>query len=151
MKTVKLYSVDILLAILFSGIIYSQNIYVHYYIGKSRTNVEKTYGKPLHIDTSTPQMVCMFYQDKTNRFIFVSDNKGVYQAEVYKSYTTKKQIEKDVKNLISKSISNGFEADTITTSDFEIRKRGVKADIQISENKITRKYDLKIKAVRTEN
>lgn len=151
MKSVKLCLIDILLALFFTGALFPQDIFVHYCIGKNRTAVEKNYGKPLHIDTSNPKMICMFYQDKISRFIFVADEKGVYQAEVYKSYSSKKLADKDISKIISESSGKGFISDTVSVNDYQLQKPGVRAEIQISENKITSKYDLKIKAFRTEN
>ena len=129
----------------------AQDISVHKFIGKTRNDVIKKYGNPVHQDNSNPAMICMFYQTKTNRMIFVSDKKGVYQAEATENYHTEGKARNAVDDFINSSVADGFAVDTVTINDFELSKTGVKADLQISENKITKNFDVNVKARRSED
>ena len=151
MKTRKAFSVLFLLILLFPVLIYSQDISVHKFIGKTKSDVIKAYGNPVHQDNSNPAMVCMFYQTKTKRMIFVSDQDGVYQSEATASYNTEEKARVEVDTFISGSVEEGFSVDTVSINDFQIYKTGIKADLQLNENKITKKFDLRIKARRTED
>jgi hypothetical protein len=113
--------------------------------------VIKKYGNPAHQDNSDPNMMCMFYQTKTNRMIFVSDKDGVYQSEATASYGAESKARSVVDNFISGSVANGFAVDTVSINDFQLSKTGVKADLQISENKITKNFDISVKANRSED
>lgn len=151
MKTRKAFSVLFLLILLFPVLIYSQDISVHKFIGKTKSDVIKAYGNPVHQDNSNPAMVCVFYQTKTKRMIFVSDQDGVYQSEATASYNTEEKARVEVDAFISGSVEEGFSVDTVSINDFQIYKTGIKADLQLNENKITKKFDLRIKARRSED
>ena len=140
-----------LLILLSSSLIHSQSIEVHNYIGKSRSEVIKKYGNPVHQDNSNPAMMCMFFKSKTGSMIFVSDKKGVYQAEATKSYDTQKDARSDLDSFISNSVTNGFAVDTVSTNDFELHRKGTKVDLQLSENKIAKNFEIRVKANRTES
>jgi hypothetical protein len=151
MKTKKNFFVSFLLICLIPVLLSAQDISVHKFIGKSRNDVIKKYGNPVHQDNSDPNMMCMFYQTKTNRMIFVSDKNGVYQSEATVNYNTEAKARSAVDNFISGSVADGFTVDTVSINDFELHKTGVKADLQISENKITRNFDVNVKANRSED
>ena len=151
MKTKKIFFVSFLLIILIPFILPAQDINVHKFIGKSRSDVIKKYGNPVHQDKSDPHMLCMFYQTNTNRMIFVSDKDGVYQSEATVNYSTEAKARNAVDELISSSVADGFAVDTVTINDFQLSKTGVKADLQISENKITKNFDVYVKARKSED
>ena len=151
MKTKKIFFVSFLLIILIPFILPAQDINVHKFIGKSRSDVIKKYGNPVHQDKSDPHMLCMFYQTNTNRMIFVSDKDGVYQSEATVNYSTEAKARSAVDELISSSVADGFAVDTVTINDFQLSKTGVKADLQISENKITKNFDVYVKARKSED
>ena len=150
MKT-KSFKLLLIILLLFQFIVYAQDISVHKMIGKSTTKVIQTYGKPVHQDNSDPTMVCMFYQTQTKRLIFVSNNSGVYQAEATAKYNTESAARSELDNFISGSIKDGFIPDTISTEDFFLHKTGVKVDLQLKENKITRNFEISIKARKSED
>jgi len=151
MKTQKLLLVSFFLICLFPLIIIAQDISVHSMIGKTRSDVIRKYGKPVHQDNSNPAMICMFYQPSAKRLIFVSDNDGVYQSEATASYDTEQTARDQVDEIINTSVSDGFVSDTISTHDFQLYKTGVKADLQLKENKISKKFEVSIKARRSED
>lgn len=151
MKTITFFSLVILLICFIFIETSAQDIAVQNLIGKSKSEVIKKYGKPVHQDNSDPAMICMFYQDKTTRMIFVSDKDGVYQSEATVSYSTETSARNAVDKFIVNSVADGFEVDTVTTNDFEIHKKGVKTDLQLSENKITKDYIVSVKARRSED
>lgn len=151
MKTRKIFFVSFLLICLIPIFSSAQDISVHKFIGKPKSDVIKKYGNPAHQDNSNPDMMCMFYQTKTNRMIFVSDKNGVYQSEATANYNSEAKARKVIDDFITGSIADGFAVDTVSTNDFQLYKTGVKADLQISENKITKKYDVNVKARRSED
>jgi len=128
---------------------FAQDINVHNYIGKSQSDVIKKYGKPVHQDNSNPSMLCMFYKSGSNNMIFVSNAEGIYQSESSSSYNREEDARSLVDSFISGSVSNGYMVDTVTTGDFHLKKTGVKVDLQISENKLSKKFDIRVKANRS--
>ncbi len=151
MKTQNMFLVIIVILFLLPSIGFTQNMEVHNLIGKSKNEVIKKYGAPVHKDESNPDMICMFYKNKTSSMIFVSDQSGVYQAEATKSYDTQAEARSIVDSFISNSLTNGFAIDTVSTYDFRLQKKGVKVDLQLSENKLAKTFDVKVKANKTES
>jgi hypothetical protein len=120
-------------------------------IGKSQSAVIKRFGNPVHQDNSNPSMQCMFYQSDAGRKIFVSSENVVFQAESYSSYGSEKSARKVLDSFISSSLSSGYEVDSVSVSDYRLKKAGVKVDLQLSENKLSKKYEISVKANKTEN
>ena len=141
----------LLLSIIIPGNSSAQDISIHNLIGKSPNAVIQKYGNPAHKDNSNPEMICMFYKSGNNTMIFVADNTGVYQAEATKSYDNESSARNDITNFIKTSTTNGFVTDTVSINDFNLIKTGVKVDLQISENKLTSKFDIRVKANRSED
>lgn len=150
MKTRNYFFVYFFLMCLFPILLSAQDISVHKFIGKTKSDVIKKYGNPVHQDNSNPDKICMFYQTKTNRMIFVSDKNGVYQSEATNNYSSEMNARKAVDDLIKNSVVDGFSVDSVSVNDFQIHKTGVKADVQITENKITKNFDVSVKARRSE-
>ena len=140
---------------LFSAIItclsIAQDISVHNFIGKSQKDVVKKYGKPVHKDNSNPEMICSFYKNGSNTMIFVADKKGIYQAEASKSYDTEDNARSEIDALITTSIAHSFLIDTVSINDFKLAKSGVKVNLQMCENKLTNKFDIRVNAKRSED
>jgi len=151
MKTIKMFFVSFFLVCLFPVFLSAQDISVHYLIGKSKSAVIKQYGNPAHQDNSNPDMMCMFYQTKTVRMIFVSDKTGVYQSEATANYSSETKARTAVDDFIVTSIKNDFAVDTVSANDFQLSKTGVKATLQMSENKISKNFDVSVKANRSED
>jgi hypothetical protein len=151
MKKIKIFFVSFLLVCLFPVLMFAQDISVHKFIGKTKSEVIKKYGNPVHQDNSNPAMMCMFYQTKTNRMIFVSDKDGIYQSETTVNYGNESKARSAVDEFIAGSITDGFVVDTVSINDFQLSKTGVKADLQINENKITKNFDVSVKARRSED
>jgi hypothetical protein len=151
MKTIKMFFVSFFLICLFPVFLSAQDISVHEFIGKTKSDVIRQYGNPVHQDNGNPDMMCMFYQSKTIRMIFVSNKDGVYQSEATANYNTEAKARSVVDDFIAKSIKNDFAVDTISVNDFQLYKTGIKADLQMSENKITKNYDVSVKANKSED
>ena len=151
MKTIKCFFVSFFLMCLIPVLISAQDISVHKFIGKTKSEVIKKYGNPVHQDNSNPDMMCMFYQTKTNRMIFVSDKSGVYQSEAAANYATEEKARSVVSEFISSSRADGFAVDSISVNDYQLHKTGVKVDLQLSENKITKNFDVSVKAHKSED
>jgi len=151
MKTIKMFFVSFFLVCLFPVLLIAQDISVQYLIGKSQNDVIKKYCNPAHQDNSNPNMMCMFYQTKTVRMIFVSDKTGVYQSEATANYNSEAKARTAVDDFIATSIKNDFAVDTVSANDFQLSKTGVKATLQMSENKISKNFDVSVKANRSED
>lgn len=151
MKTIKVFFAAIPLLIFIPELIYSQDIKVHEMIGKKKSDLIRKYGNPVHQDNSNPNIVCMFYKTNSSSMIFVSDKDGVFQAEATAAYDSEKSAIKQVDNFIATSVEKEYTVDTVTISDFRILKHGVKVDLQMAENKLSRKFEVKVKANRTED
>jgi hypothetical protein len=151
MKTRNYFFVSFFLMCLIPVLLSAQDISVHKFIGKTKADVIKKYGNPAHQDNSNPDMMCMFYQTKTNRMIFVSNRDGVYQSEATINYSSEENARTAVDELIKKSVADGFAVDSVSVNDFQIHKSGVKADVQMTENKITKNFDVSVKAHKSED
>lgn len=149
MKTTNMLFVLFFLIFIIPEFLTAQDISVHYFIGKPKSDVIKKYGNPVHQDNSNQEMMCMFYQTKTNRMIFVSDKTGVYQSEATANYTSETKARSVVDDFIAGSVANGFAVDTVSADDFQLHKSGIKADLQINKNKITKDFEIKVKASRS--
>jgi hypothetical protein len=135
----------------FSFSIFAQNIQVHDMIGKKQNDVIKKYGNPVHKDNSDPSMMCLFYKTNISTMIFVADANGIYQAEATKTLDTEIDTRKEIDKFITSSFENGFTVDTVTTSDFHLHKKGTKVDLQLNENKLSKKFDIRVKAKKVED
>lgn len=151
MKTRYCFFVSFFLMCLIPVLLSAQDISVHKFIGKPKSDVIKKYGNPAHQDNSNPDMMCMFYQTKTNRMIFVSNKDGVYQSEATNNYSSETEARTAVDELLKSSVADGFAVDTVSANDFQLHKTGVKTDLQISENKITKNFDVSVKAHKSED
>jgi hypothetical protein len=151
MKTNKIFFFYFLLTFFCASVISAQSIDVHNLLGKSQKEVIKKYGNPVHKDNSNPSMLCMFYKNKTSTMIFVSDKKGVYQVEATKSFDTESEARSNVDSFITNSITDGFVVDTVSTSDFQLKRKGAKIDLQIYENKLSKNFEIRVKGNKTES
>ncbi len=147
----KIFFPIIIVFLLLSENLIAQNIEVHNFIGRPNKEVISKFGNPVHKDDSNPSMVCMFYKSSSGSKIFVSDNSGVYQAEASESFNSEKDARSIVDKFISNSITNGFTIDTVSISDFRVTKKGIRADLQMAENKLSKTFEVKVKAARSEN
>lgn len=133
-----------------SFILIAQDINVQNTVGKKRADVIKLFGNPVHQDNSNPSMKCMFYKGANYTLTFVSDEAGVYQAEANATYEDELKA-RDVIDKLLQGCCKEFSIDSVSASDYGLTKPGVRADVQIAENKLSKKYDIRIKAVRAEN
>ena len=150
MKTKSRSLLYFLVLVLFPAFVNAQSLEVHKLLGQNTSAVIKQYGNPVHKDASNPDMICMFYQNKTMSMIFVSGKQGVYQAEATKIFNSETDAKSNIDSFVSNSITDGFVVDTISTSDFQLRKSGANVDLQLSENKISKNFEVKVKARKTE-
>ncbi len=150
MKSLKIIHAVILLIIFIPLQIFPQDINVHYAIGKKQSDVIKQFGKPVHQDNSNPAMVCMFYKGQNYNLIFVSDQEGVYQSEANVNYAQENTARAEIDKFISKSLTNEFTVDTVSAVDFRLQKKGVKVELQLLENRLSNRFEIRVKANRSE-
>lgn len=149
MKTTKIY-----FAILAVGFLVlhtsltSQDIYAYKFIGKPRTDVVKKYGKPVHIDNTDPSMVCMFYKNKQDRMVFVSDQQSVYQVEATKAYASESSAMNDLQKLLAEAANENFKIDTLSVSEYRFLKEGVDFNAVLMHNQNFSQYEVRVKGVR---
>ncbi|MCB9205812.1 MAG: hypothetical protein H6610_07635 [Ignavibacteriales bacterium] len=148
MKTSRLqiYFSAIIILVFSSGLFFSQNLDVHNMIGKDMNSVFNKYGKPVHQDKSNPAMHCVFYKDKLTQKVFVADKDGVYQAEGSFCFSSKSDAMSSINSLLSESKSDGYEIDTLNVSEFNVLGKGVKVNLSLFENSMSKKYEIKVKA-----
>ena len=65
--------------------------------------------------------------------------------------TRKDNARSEIDALITTSIAHSFLIDTVSINDFKLAKSGVKVDLQICENKLTNKFDIRVNAKRSED
>ena len=51
-------------------------------------------------------------------------------------------------DFLSSSVKDGFIIDTVSINDFQIRKKGISADLKLARNKFTKKYEISVNAHR---
>ena len=83
--------------------------------------------------------------------IFVANKAGVYQSEATEIYDNETSAQSDIDDCILKSVKAGYSVDSVTTADFHLRSKGVKADLQMIENKLTNKFEIRMKANKSED
>ena len=137
--------------LLFTQSVLSQEISICNLIGKNVDNVVKTFGKPLHTDKSNPAMQCFYYQSSKSRMAFIADKTGVYQIQNDYYYSTKNAAEKAINNFITNCYKNNMQVDTVNVSDFKIYGSGVRVTLTLFGNNISKKYEVQLKADRSEN
>lgn len=130
--------------------IFSQEVNMQNFINKSLKDVAAVMGKPVYQDHSDPKMICTFYKSKTTRYAFVSNSKGIFQAEACLSYPSKNEAEKIITNLIKSCKSDGYSSDTLAVNNYCVSTIKIKLEISSSKNGATNMYDVRIKATRRE-
>ena len=152
MKAMKIVpAVLVLLSFLFAGNTSAQDLGIYKFIDKPMSQVIQHYGKPAHQDNSNPAMVCAFYQTKTYRYVFVSNQNGVFQVEGNISFSSNSSAASAISKLISELQTEGFESDTVGTGDYNLSGPNVKMDLTLFENSYSKKYEVRIKANKSES
>jgi hypothetical protein len=129
----------------------AQNLNVYELIGEKLSAVTAKFGKPVHQDKSNPAMECVFYKTKTFQMVFVANQQGVFQAEGCKSFDSKSAAVKELNNLVKDCNRSGYITDTLNVSEYNVHKKGVKFNLSLMENNFSKKYEVKIKANKSES
>lgn len=148
MKRQSLCLLILLTLLLFPQQLLSQKHHVEEMIGKKLSEVTAVYGKPVHQDKSNPAMICVFYQNQTEQKTFVANQSGVFQAEVNLKFDNKSKANQMISDYISQCQKNGFVSDTLNVNEFNISKTGTRVNLSLFENNYSKKYEVKIKAVK---
>lgn len=128
----------------------AQDAYVYKMIGKPKSQVVNTYGKPAHTDNSNPSMVCFFYKKNQNSMVFVSDEKSVFQAEANLFYSGETESMKILSKVVQSAIEDGFSSDTLSTSHFKLHKPGIDFSIAFLKDSGASLHKISVKANRKE-
>lgn len=128
----------------------AQDIKVHNFIGKQLNDVIANYGKPVHQDNSIPEMVSTFFKLPDRNYIFISDSRGVYQAQASLNYNTKDEAAEALTKFIKDCQSNTFISDTLSSEHIKLHKKGEKIDVTIFQMS-SGKSQIKIEAAKTED
>lgn len=139
----------ILGVLLFSSEIFSQ-LDIQNYISKSRADLVKSLGKPVHTDDSNKSMVMIFYKSVESCKSFVANENGIFQAEGIQSYDTEKKCRAALDGYLADMVSEGFKVDTLNTDHFQSEKPGVTCTISCALNSLTNKYEISVSAHRKE-
>ncbi len=140
-----------IISLIFTISLQSQELNMHTFIGYSANQIVSRMGKPVHKDESNPSMICYFYKTSSTRYVFVSNSKGVYQAEACLSFKYEKDAKKSINRLIQNCLQDeGFTSDTLSTNSYCVHNSKVKVEVSSSENGVTNMFDLRIKATRRE-
>jgi len=151
MKALRIFYLILISVILNTQSIIAQDIEIHNLIGKKQSDVTKKYGNPVHKDNSNPDMICMFYKNLNGTMVFVSDKDGVYQAEANITYNSESEARKAIDNFIQSSLAGGYQVDSVTVNDFKLHHTGVNVELHKAENKISKKFEVRVKSNRSEN
>lgn len=128
----------------------AQDAYIYKMIGKPKSQVVNTYGKPAHTDDSNPSMVCMFYKKNQNSMVFVSDEKSVFLAEANLLYAGETESMKLLNKVVQSAIEDGFSSDTLSASHFKLHKPGVDFSIAYLKDSGASLHKISVKANRKE-
>ncbi len=148
MNSLKHISKVLFLFVVFAFSLYAQDISIQDMIGKSKDAVLNKYGKPVFMDDSNSEMLCMFYKTNGTDITFVSDNKGIFQAEARAAYTNEKSAKSVLDDFLKKALAEKYSIDTLEANAFTLQGTGVKVELQLLRNPITKKYNLNVKARR---
>jgi hypothetical protein len=128
----------------------SQDLNTYQMVGKSMDYAISKYGKPAHQDLSNKSMQCVFYKTKTYQTVFVANEQGIFQCESSVYYDKKSEANQNLSSLISKCNKDGFSIDTVNIAEFNIYRNGLKLNVSLFENTYSNKYEVKVKASRSE-
>lgn len=149
MKSSKIhFAIFIAAYLLFASLLYAQDIFAYKFIGKSRSDVIKQYGKPVHMDNSDPTMVCMFYKKNSNQMIFVADQNSVFQVEVTKAFTSKTDAVNSLDDLLNTAMKESFIPDTLSANEYKLQKTDVSINAWLMNNSNLSTFEVRIKAMR---
>ena len=127
----------------------AQDINVQNMIGKNKDDVINKYGKPVYMDDSNSEMLCMFFKTNDTDITFVSDTQGIFQAEVRAAYSSEKSAQSVLDRYLKKASADKYSIDTVETNAFTLKGAVAKVEVQLLRNPITKKYNLNIKAKRS--
>ena len=124
----------------------AQDKTIYDFIGGKISNATAAYGKPTHHDKSIPEMECIFYKTKTNRIVFVGNKNGIFQAEQCTTITEEGSAKKVFDQIISRSISDGFIADTLSSDMVNLIRSGTDMSVSFFNNTYAKQFEINLKA-----
>jgi hypothetical protein len=149
MQTQKLI-LTVIILLLASSMLFAQEMKYCEMIGKDVKEVLRVYGKPVHQDLSNPSMKCVFYQSKSSRAAFISDQDGVYQIQVDLTYDSEKEAQKSISKFLLNCVQNDYKVDTLDITNFAVKAPSIKMNLNLFRNDYLNKYEIKFKADRSE-
>ncbi len=147
----KFQVIIIVIMILLVGIktTYSQLMNIQKFIGKSPKDLIAAIGKPVIFDDTNPSKIFMNYNLLS--LVCQADQKGIYEAEITKNYTSKLEAAEEINEMISVLESEGSIQDSISENHYDLYSPGVKTEIQLIELPDNPNMVLKIKSIRQMN
>lgn len=146
METSKLCSKIIILLFVYSCSAFAQGINIYQFIGKPTDAIINEFGKPQHINNSNPSLIYLTYEKPS--IICKADQNGIYQIEMVKNFTSAQEALDEIKELLEKSVSEGFVTDSVSASNYNLYKKGVKTNIVLNEVENSPTIELKVKSTR---
>ena len=143
-------SAFVLLFFLFIHSTFSQDLYTYQMIGKTMNYAISKYGKPAHQDLSNKSMQCVFYKTQKYQTVFVANEKGIFQCESSLCYDKKSAANSNLVNFIRKCKTEGYQIDTVNVAEYNLSGQGKKLNISLFENTYSNKYEVKVKANKSE-
>lgn len=129
---------------------YAQEVKVYDLLGKHPAEIIEKFGDPVYLDSTVSSAVCIFYKYPTGSMSFVADSAGVYQAESSLEFKIKRDARSELNSILKNTSSAKFVIDEETENDVRLRKPGVLFRVELTEDKVQRRYEVKLKANKSE-
>ncbi len=146
MKKIQLIIIVITILLLGYRITYSQIINTQKFIGKSPADLIAKIGKPVVFDDRNPSRIYMRYN--LIPLVCLADQKGIYEAEITKNYTSKLEAVEEINEMITTMESEGCVQDSISECHYALYSPGAKTEIELIELSDSPNMVLKVKSVR---
>lgn len=79
---------------------------------------------------------------------FVSDENSIFQADVLVFYENKNAAKTELNKVVSQANQQSFAADTLSSTEFKLKKEDVAFDIAMVQDPNSMKYEISIHAKR---
>ena len=144
MKTIKILFLLFLGAGFSAQNNFAQDLDAYKFLGKTSEDVRNHYGKPVHIEDSNPSMICIFYKTNKNTMTFVSDENSIFQTDVLVFYENQSAAKTELDKVISQANQQSFATDTLSSTEFKLKKESVVFDVEMVPDPNSTKYEISL-------